>query len=106
MSERKNIDRLFQEKFKDFEANPPEELWGNIEAKLEKEKTRRVIPLWWKLSGIAAILLVGGLITMTKSNEKAIPSNQVTIEENKTSKDTENESNTNPNTNTIIQPNE
>lgn len=106
MSERKNIDRLFQEKFKDFETNPPEELWGNIEAKLEKEKTRRIIPLWWKLSGIAAVLLVGWLITMTKFNEKAIPSNQVTVEENKTSKGTENESNTNPTTNTIIQPNE
>jgi hypothetical protein len=62
MSERKNIDRLFQEKFKDFEANPPEETWGNIEAKLEEKKKKRIIPFWWKFSGVAAVLLIGFLI--------------------------------------------
>ena len=31
----------------------------NIEAKLTEKKKRRVIPFWWKLSGVAAILLFG-----------------------------------------------
>jgi hypothetical protein len=62
MSERKNIDRLFQEKFKEFEVAPSDDAWGNIEAKLEKKK-RRVIPLWWKLSGVAAVFLIGFLIS-------------------------------------------
>ncbi|MGH2664622.1 hypothetical protein [Flavobacterium sp.] len=60
MSERKNIERLFQEKFKDFEVNPPQQVWGNIESKLEKKETKATgIPFWLKASGIAAILLLG-----------------------------------------------
>lgn len=68
MSERKNIDRLFQEKFKDFEVTPSEEIWGNIEAKLDEKKKRRVIPFWWKLSGVAAVFLLGFLITKSIYN--------------------------------------
>lgn len=59
MSERKNLDKLFQEKFKNFETVPPQEVWDNIKMELEKKKKRRVIPLWWKLSGIAASLILG-----------------------------------------------
>ncbi|MEZ0007371.1 hypothetical protein ABH942_002752 [Flavobacterium sp. 28YEA47A] len=62
MNEKKNIERLFQEKFKDFEATPSPEVWDNIEAKLKEKKKRRVIPLWLRLSGIAAILLIGFMI--------------------------------------------
>ena len=82
MSERKNIDRLFQEKFKDFEANPAEEVWGDIASKLEEKKRKRVIPFWWKLSGVAALLLVGFLITESVLNEDmAVPKNSVVHEE-------------------------
>jgi hypothetical protein len=63
MSEKKNIDRLFQEKFKDFEVKPPEDAWANIEAKLDGKKKRRVIPFWWKLSGVAAVFLIGFLVS-------------------------------------------
>lgn len=59
MSERKNIDRLFQEKFKDFEVEPSEIVWKNIESELKKKEDRKVIPFWLKLSGIAATLLIG-----------------------------------------------
>jgi len=62
MKEKKNIDNFFQDKFKDFEVVPDEHVWVNIEEKL-KEKKRRVIPFWWKLSGIAASLLIGLLLT-------------------------------------------
>ena len=41
--ERKNIDRLFQEKFKDFEVHPPEETWNAIEAKLNKKEKKRIL---------------------------------------------------------------
>lgn len=59
MNDKKNLDRLFQEKFKDFEVEPNEQVWRNIESALKgKEKKRRVIPLWYRLSGIAAALLV------------------------------------------------
>lgn len=60
MKENKNIERLFQEKFKDFEATPPEAAWNNIASRLqEKKKKRRVIPFWFKASGIAASLILG-----------------------------------------------
>ena len=55
MKENKNIERLFQEKFKDFEVSPPDFVWENIQEKLHpKEKKRRVIPFWFKTAGIAA----------------------------------------------------
>ena len=34
MKEKKHIDRLFQEGFKDFEATPSDVVWKNIEAQL------------------------------------------------------------------------
>ncbi|MFY7987955.1 MAG: hypothetical protein ACOVNP_03665 [Flavobacterium sp.] len=64
MKENKNIERLFQEKFKDFEAIPPQESWDFIASRLEeKKKKKRVIPIWFRYSGIAASLfLIGTLI--------------------------------------------
>jgi len=64
MKERKNIDRLYQEKFRDFAPEPSPELWNNIAGKL-KEKDRKkpfIIPLWVKLGGVAAVLalVLGG----------------------------------------------
>ncbi len=61
MKHNKDIDRLFQEKFKDFEKNPREEVWCGIKRDLQKRKTR-VIPLWLKLSGAAAILALALLV--------------------------------------------
>lgn len=57
MKERKNIDRLFQEKFKDFEQIPEPLVWENIERALLQKEKRRIIPIWWKFAGAAAILL-------------------------------------------------
>lgn len=64
MKENKNIERLFQEKFKDFEAMPPQESWDLIASHLqEKKKKKRVIPIWFRYTGIAASLfLIGTLI--------------------------------------------
>lgn len=57
MSDKKNIDRLFQEKFKDFEAAPNDALWDRINESLpNKKKKRRVIPLWWQIGGVAAVI--------------------------------------------------
>ncbi|TCK67753.1 hypothetical protein DFQ05_1534 [Winogradskyella wandonensis] len=59
MNDKKHIDRLFQEKFKDFEATPSEHVWEGIEARLQnKKKKRRIIPIWWQLGGVAAALLL------------------------------------------------
>lgn len=61
MNDKKNIERLFQEKFKDFEVLPPNNTWNNIASKLEdsnKNKKRRIIPNWLKASGVAASLIL------------------------------------------------
>ncbi|MFD1094464.1 hypothetical protein [Salegentibacter chungangensis] len=71
MKEKKDIDRLYQEKFKDFEATPKEAVWENIAAKL-KEKDRKkpfIIPLWYKLGGVAAALaVIVGVAYLLSSN--------------------------------------
>ena len=56
MKEKKYIDRLYQEKFRDFEAVPRDAVWKSIEAKLqEKKKRRAAVPLWYRYAGVAAI---------------------------------------------------
>lgn len=57
---KKNLDKIFQEKFSDFSDFPTEKVWKSIETSLnKKKKNRMVIPFWWKLGGIAAALVIG-----------------------------------------------
>ncbi len=78
MSEKKNIDIFFQERLEQFEVTPPEMAWNNIEAKLnEKKEKRRVIPFWWKLSGIAAILLIGLGLYTSYFNGNSVPNHPI-----------------------------
>lgn len=66
MKDRKHIDRLYQEKFKDFESTPREAVWKNISARLQKKKRKRgILPLWYKIAGVAAVLA----LFVTFSNE-------------------------------------
>ncbi|MCF8713869.1 PorT family protein [Joostella atrarenae] len=80
MKDKKNIERLFQEKFKDFDAAPPEHIWSSIETSLDNKgkQNRKVIPIWWRLGGAAAavalLLLLGSLFLNTPNN--AIPSTE------------------------------
>lgn len=82
MKEKKNIDRLFQEKFKNFEAHPSDRVWAGI-AQNQKKDNRTIIPLWWKVGGIAAgLLLLFGLGTLfipSSTNEVTPIVNQDTI---------------------------
>ena len=84
MKEKKHIDRLFQERFKDFEATPSNAVWKNIETKLnQKKRKRRVIPIWWRYAGIAALLLL--LFTIGKiyfKGENPQPINTIVNTEN------------------------
>lgn len=84
MSEKKSIDRLFQEKFRDFEVAPPPMAWDNIEAELlKKKKKRRVIPLWYRVGGVAAILVIGLMLSMplfTGADSTDTNTNSIVIE--------------------------
>ncbi|WP_338646702.1 hypothetical protein V5J73_14525 [Flavobacterium sp. KS-LB2] len=81
MNDKKNIDRLFQERFKDFESEPSEQVWINIHASLkEKEEDRKVIPFWIKSSGIAAAFLLGFFLLNTFINNEVELKNGVVID--------------------------
>lgn len=58
-----DFDKLFSDKLKDFEENPPEGLWDNIEASLNKETKEKPVKRmpWIILSMAAALLLVFGI---------------------------------------------
>ncbi|MFN2260629.1 MAG: hypothetical protein ABR595_01005, partial [Psychroflexus sp.] len=84
MRNSKNIDRLYQEKFKDFEASPSPELWKKLEAQLnDKNKRRKILPIWWKAASVAAILALFfsiGLLNQSKFSKN----NSVSVERNNT----------------------
>ena len=102
MSDKKNIDRLFQEKFKDFEAVPNANVWAGIQSKMDRpqEKTKVVFPVWLRFAGIAAALIlllaVGNLVF---NNENTI--NNTTVIDSKNSSDNENAINNSKNNNTV-----
>ncbi len=59
MSDKKNIDRLFQEKFKNFEVAPDDAVWKKIQARKSKDHKRVVIvPFWYRIAGIAALIAI------------------------------------------------
>jgi len=103
MNDKKHIDRLFQEKLKDFEAAPSNAVWENISAELQAEKKdRKVIPLWLKLSAIAALLLllftVGGNVFNTSDENPE----QNTIVDTNTNSTESNEINSDSKKNDVI----
>lgn len=75
MKQKKNIDRLFQEKFKNFEAHPSDQVWHNIVAAKKEKEDRKIIPIWWRLGGIAAVLLLLVTIGITLWNSASNTTN-------------------------------
>ena len=84
MIERKNIDRVFQENFKDLEIEPGKKVWENIELALNENHYKKTISLWQRLSGVAMIIvlfLTGG-IWYTNSNTERSSVNRITNTDN------------------------
>ncbi len=86
MSNKKHIDRIFQESFKDFEAKPNPELWSKIqkEMTLDTETPKIAFPIWMRIAGIAAVLAilitVGSVIFTESNNEVSADEKMVDVE--------------------------
>lgn len=81
MSDKKHIDRIFQEKLKDLEITPDNSVWKSIHTDLKKKKKDRIIiPLWWKLSGVAAGILLLIAIGSFYLTEKETSSTETLVE--------------------------
>lgn len=82
MKENKNIDDIFKEQLSSFEATPSPEVWDNIKAQLKKDKDdRKVIPLWWKLGGVAAVLALLLSISGVFNQDQILNSNNTIVKE-------------------------
>ena len=87
MKEEKDLERLYRERFKDFEARPEKDLWPFIEARLNAGKKRTPAALTWKRLGAAAAILAFGYFGIrsfdTTPKMEALPENPVSIAPNK-----------------------
>lgn len=92
MKQKKNIDRLFQEKFKDFEAHPSDQVWKNISKAKAKKESRKIIPIWWRLGGVAAVALLLVTIGLALWNDTSNTTNTTPEFVQSDQKDSTNES--------------
>jgi len=69
MGDKKNIDRLFQEQFKNFEAAPNDAVWDTIQSKLdENNSNNKRIPVWIMFSAVAATLVFFVALSLSVSS--------------------------------------
>lgn len=79
MKDKKHIDTFFKDRFENFEPSPSPHVWDKIEAQLKKEKEdRKVIPLWWKFAGVAALIALLFTIGNTVFTTSTVDTNLVT----------------------------
>lgn len=84
---KKDLEQLFKETFKEFHEVPEEKVWKSIEDSLDKKRQKkRVIPIWWRLGGVAALLAIlfyvinpfdssnsDGEIIITETEDNTVP---------------------------------
>ena len=114
MKDYKNIDRLFQEKFREFEQTPPPEVWDNINTSLygKPKKDRRVFALWFSgiAAGLAILFSINNPFVTTKTNyQKSSDTNAISVDVNSENTEITNTTNkeifTTPDTNNTKQEN-
>ncbi|NNK11171.1 MAG: outer membrane beta-barrel protein [Flavobacteriaceae bacterium] len=92
--EKKSIEKVFREKLQDYSHLPEETVWENISASLDKkQKKRRILPIWWKMGGVAALFVIGLIIFLPQND---LPTSEEVItdsELNVPSKDANSEKN-------------
>lgn len=100
MSDQKNIDNLFRETFKDFEATPDPALWDKISSQLDEKVPQQqkkkegavLLPWFYRIAGIAAAIL---LVIVLGSQFFIDDTNVINSENQTTSNDSNKTSNKN-----------
>lgn len=85
---KKKIDELFQETFLGHYEVPDKRVWDSIAASLDKKKKKRILPLWWSLSGIAAALVLGFVLFNPFTSQNTIEPTITDVEQQDTKTDT------------------
>ncbi|MFN3907550.1 MAG: hypothetical protein ACK4JX_00785 [Flavobacterium sp.] len=93
---KRKLDQHFKSQLQDWEVSPDPAIWQQLETKLAKKKKRRVIPLWWIPTGIAAGLLIlwnilptNDAIPTTPNSSGETPSEIIVVESESVNKEVE-----------------
>ncbi len=91
MGNRKDIGKLFNERFKDFEQAPGADLWDTIASELDQKSDRKIAPFWFYFGGFLIVGMLTGLLywhpwytsddTNTKEQTLVINTDTIDLEE-------------------------
>lgn len=90
--EKNNLDNLFRDNLKDFKEAPDDNVWNEIEASLDKKRKKRILPIWWKLGGVAALVAVLFYVVNPFNTDRGTEKIIVTDTQNATTVDDNNDS--------------
>lgn len=91
MKNKNNIDDLFKKGLENLDATPSSKVWENIQAKLKQEKQdRKVVPLWMKLGGVAAVLALLLSVGNWVFDSSTLQENSITSEDSINIEETQN----------------
>jgi hypothetical protein len=69
----KEFDRVFNQKFEDFEVQPSPMVWNNIATQLDGKKAARSIMPWLSIAATVLIVATAGLLFLRKDNPMGQP---------------------------------
>lgn len=69
----KEFDKIFKQKFEDFEVEPSSTVWGDIVEKLDGKKRIRSILPWLSIAATLLIVVTGGLLFLNKGEQAGAP---------------------------------
>jgi cytoskeletal protein RodZ len=62
----KEFDKIFNEKFEDFEVEPSAMVWDNIAGELDGKKTKVVMMPWLSIAATVLVVLTAGILFLQK----------------------------------------
>ena len=78
MKNLENIDKIFSKGLHTYERQPRPQVWGKLEARLQKSKSK-VLPIWWKYASAASVALFLGIGGYWFSHQKVESEKEVAV---------------------------